>query len=328
VSWALCALLATAASPSTFPQGPVSFTADQVTMDPRVRRALLEGKVHLERGDLVVEGDHAVAELMPSADPQPAVRSSRRDARTERSSVPGGGKQDLRRFTVDGSVHVTRQTRTADAAHADYDGVAQTLLLTGANESAAKGTPEAEGPVLRDGTELLLGERILLHLDSDDVDVVRPRLVLHRSASAGKESASEAAASAVVPVRVEARRLHLDSGRRLARFSEDVVLRRGDVTVRGPQLDARYDRQGSLTNMIVSGGVDLQEGDRRATGRQAVYDAVTRKVVLTGDPKLYDRGDQLAGERIEMALDSHEVKVDRARGRLRPERHQGEGGVP
>jgi lipopolysaccharide transport protein LptA len=296
-------------------------------MDPRARRALLEGKVHLERGDLVVEGDHAVAELMPSADPQPAVRS-RRDARKERSSPTGMGKQDLRRFTVDGSVHVTRQSRTADGAHADYDGVVQTLLLTGANQSAAKGTPEAEGPVLRDGTELLLGERILLHLDSDDVDVVRPRLVLHRSATAGKEPASEGDAPPVVPVRVEARRLHLDSGRRIARFSEDVVLHRGDVTVRGPQLDARYDRQGSLTNMIVSGGVELQEGDRRATGRQAVYDAVTRKVVLTGDPKLYDRGDQLAGERIEMALDSREVKVDRARGRLRPERHQGEEGVP
>jgi lipopolysaccharide transport protein LptA len=296
-------------------------------MDPRARRALLEGKVHLERGDLVVEGDHAVAELMPSADPQPAVRS-RRDARKQRSSPPGMGQQDLRRFTVDGSVHVTRQSRTADGAHADYDGVVQTLLLTGANQSAAKGTPEAEGPVLRDGTELLLGERILLHLDSDDVDVVRPRLVLHRSATAGKEPASEGDAPPVVPVRVEARRLHLDSGRRIARFSEDVVLHRGDVTVRGPQLDARYDRQGSLTNMIVSGGVELQEGDRRATGRQAVYDAVTRKVVLTGDPKLYDRGDQLAGERIEMALDSREVKVDRARGRLRPERHQGEEGVP
>ncbi|HXN82046.1 MAG TPA: LptA/OstA family protein [Myxococcales bacterium] len=328
MSWALCALLAAAASPSTLPQGPVSFTADVVTMDPRVRRALLEGKVHLERGDLIVLGDHAVAELMPPADAQPAVRS-RRDARKERSPLPGIGKQDLRRFTVDGSVHVTRQSRTADGAHAEYDGVAQTLLLTGANQSAAKGTPEAEGPVLRDGPELLLGDRILLHLDSDDVEVARPRLVLQRSPAAGKEPpASGAAAPPVVPVRVEARRLHLDSGRRIARFADDVVLRRGDMTVRGPLLDARYDRQGDLTNMIVSGGVELEEGDRRATGRQAVYDAVTRKVVLTGDPKLYDRGDQLAGERIEMALDSHEVKVDRARGRLRPERHQGEDGAP
>jgi lipopolysaccharide transport protein LptA len=327
VSWALCALLA-AANPSTLPQGPVSFTADQVTMDPRVRRALLEGKVHLERGDLVVEGDHAVAELMPSADGQPAVRA-RRDARRERAPVPGMGKQDLRRFTVDGRVHVVRLSRTADGAHAEYDGVAQTLLLTGANESAAKGTPEAEGPILRDGTESLLGDRILLHLESDDVEVARPRLVLHRSPAAGKEPpASGAAAPPVVPVRVEARRLHLDSGRRIARFSDDVVLRRGDMTVRGPQLDARYDRQGSLTNLIVSGGVEVQEGDRRATGRQAAYDAATRRVVLTGDPKLYDRGDQLAGERIEMALDSHEVKVDRARGRLRPERHQDEDGVP
>lgn len=312
-------VLAAAAAKAPLPRGPVSFTAEQVTMDPRARRAVLDGQVRLERGDLAVEGDHATAELLaPSS-------SGARGARRARSPSAGMGAQDLRRFVVDGRVHVTRQARSADGGHAEYDAVAQTLLLTGKNQSALPGTPQAEGPVLRDGTETLLGDRILLYLESDDVDVVRPRLVLRRTpAPDGGGAARRPEGDGVVPVQVEAKRLQLDSGQRLARFSDDVVVRRGPMTVRGPRMDARYDRAGQLTHLVVTGGVEMNEGDRRATGQKADYDAATRRLVLTGDPRLYDRGDQLSGERIEMALDSHEVKVDRARGRLRPERHQGE----
>lgn len=315
-------LLAAAAARAPLPQGPVSFTAEQVTMDPRARKAVLDGQVRLERGDLAVEGDHATAELLAPA--APVARGARR----ARTPAAGMGAQELRRFVVDGRVHVTRQARSADGAHAEYDALAQTLLLTGKNQSAQPGTPQAEGPVLKDGTETLLGDRILLHLDSDDVDVVRPRLVLRRAPSPDGARTRRSAEDAAVPVQVEAKRLQLDSGQRLARFSDDVVVRRGPMTVRGPRMDARYDRDGQLTHLVVTGGVELDEGDRRATGQKADYDAATRRLVLTGDPRLYDRGDQLAGERIEMALDSHEVKVDRARGRLRPERHQGEEGQP
>ena len=354
---ALCALLA-AAPASDLPRGPVSFTADQVTMDPRARSAILDGRVNLKRGDLLVTGDHATADLAPPATNSGVagaaqagsprqVKRARGQASAARASQAGSGpglnSQELRRFTVDGHVHVEREGRTADGAHAEYDGDAQTLLLTGPSGSpsgpagAVSGAgalrtppPPPAGPVLRDGAESLTGERILLHLGSDQVDVTRPRLVLHRSedAAGSPTPRREGKSRPAVPVRVEAQRLQLDSNRRVARFSDDVVIHRGEVTVRGPRMDARYDKQGDLTTLDLSGGVELRQGDRRATGRKATYDAATRQLILTGSPRLYDRGDQLTGERIEMALDSHEVKVDRARGRLRPEQHQGEEQAP
>jgi len=94
--------------------------------------------------------------------------------------------------------------------------------------------------------------------------------------------------------------------------------------VKSPRMDARYDKDGQLTKLEMRGGVDMREGDRRATGQSADYDAVSKVLVLTGDPKLYDRGDVLAGERIDMALDSKEVRVEKARGRLHPEQHKDE----
>ncbi len=90
------------------------------------------------------------------------------------------------------------------------------------------------------------------------------------------------------------------------------------------QLDARYDRHGQLTRLEMRGGVDMRQGERRATGQNADYDAVRKLLVLTGDPHLYDRGDVLAGDRIDVALESKEVRVERAKGRLHPEQHKEE----
>jgi lipopolysaccharide export system protein LptA len=107
-----------------------------------------------------------------------------------------------------------------------------------------------------------------------------------------------------------------------------VVVRRGDAVARSPRMEARYDADGQLTRLELRGGVDVRQGDRRATGESADYDAHARTLVLVGDPKLYDQGDVLTGDRIDLALDSKEVRVERARGRLRPEVHKGEKGAP
>src|SRR5262249_61844360 len=94
-----------------------------------------------------------------------------------------------------------------------------------------------------------------------------------------------------------------------------------------PRGGARDGADGQPTRLELRGGVDVRQGDRRATGQSADYDAHARTLVLVGDPKLYDRGDVLTGDRIDLALDSKEVRVERARGRLRPEVHRDEKGL-
>jgi lipopolysaccharide transport protein LptA len=297
---ALAAALAAGAAAA--PPGPVDFTAQTMRMEPRERRTLLNGSVRLSRDGMVVTGDRAVVEFSP--DEQPPPRKARRRGRDEQALLG----QKLERFTVDGNVHVQRGTRTADGAHGVFDSKGQTLVLTGDGK---------DDPVLRDGSETLAGDRILMRLDTEDVDVQKPKLVLRRSLPEGEDAPQ-------LPTRVEASRLSLDRSERLARFTDDVVVRRGDVVVRGPRMDAHYDSSGQLTHLYLSGGVELRQGDRRAVAQNADYDARTREMTLTGEPRLFDRGDVLVGERIALALDSHEVRVERAHGRLRPEAHQDE----
>ena len=295
-------LLAAAALPS----GPLDFKARDMRIEPQDRRVVLDGDVHLSREDLNVTGEHAVAEY---AKEQRAPPRRPRGRKKEASDAIVGG-QSVERFTVIGNVHVQRGSRTADGEHGVVDVKGQTLVLTGTAQ-----TP----PIIRDGSETLSGERILLRLDSEDVDVVRPKVVLRRSLAEEGQP---------VPVKVEADHLLLLQARRLARFTDDVIVRRGDAVVRSPRMEARYDGERQLTKLELRGGVDVRQGERRATGQNADYDAKARTLVLVGDPKLYDQGDVLTGDRIDLALDSKEVHVERARGRLRPEAHKGERGAP
>ena len=234
---ALAALIAASAAPP----GPGDFTAQTMRMEPRERRTLLDGAVRLSRGGMVVTGDRAVVEFAP--DEQQPQRKPRRRGRDE----PALLGQKLERFTVDGNVHVQRGARTADGPHGVYDAKAQTLVLTGTGN---------DDPVLRDGSETLTGDRILMRLDTEDVDVQKPRLVLRRSVPEAQEAPQ-------LPTRVEAARLSLDRSERLARFTDDVVVRRGDVVVRGPRMDAHYAASGQLTHIYLRGGVELRQGDRR-----------------------------------------------------------------
>ncbi|OLC71686.1 MAG: hypothetical protein AUH83_15270 [Deltaproteobacteria bacterium 13_1_40CM_4_68_19] len=294
-------LLAAAALPS----GPLDFKARDMRIEPQDRRVVLDGDVHLSRDDLNVTGEHAVAEYAKEQRAPPRRPRGRKEAS---DAIVGG--QSVERFTVIGNVHVQRGSRTADGEHGVVDVKGQTLVLTGTAQ-----TP----PIVRDGSETLSGERILLRLDSEDVDVVRPKVVLRRSLAEEGQP---------VPVKVEADHLLLLQARRLARFTDDVIVRRGDAVVRSPRMEARYDGEGQLTKLELRGGVDVRQGERRATGQNADYDAKARTLVLVGDPKLYDQGDVLTGDRIDLALDSKEVHVERARGRLRPEAHKGERGAP
>jgi lipopolysaccharide transport protein LptA len=310
----IVALLLAAGVPAGLPPGPIDFSAQDMRFELKDRRVLyLDGNVHLNRGDLVVVSDHAVANLA-AAKPKPPVQvKGKKQKKTKKApATPLAGGQEVEKFTVDGNVHVVRGTRTADGDHGVVDMPAQTMVLTG--------TPVVP-PVLHDGKETLEGDRILLHTDSDDVDVQKPRLVLRRALKTGPSAAKSAPAE---PMRVNAEHLVLHNQERLARFTDDVVVHRGDAVMRSPAMDAHYDKDGELTVLNMRGGVDLRQGERRAVGQTADYDAKARTMTLLGEPKLYDRGDVLLGDRIELSLDSSEVRVQKGKAHLRPELHKDE----
>ena len=291
---------------------PVDYTSGTLSFELGNRRARLEGGVSFTSGDLRVTGKRALVDLGPAGG-APALQEPKAKASTpgkkpakRPAMLPGLGGQEVQRFVVEGEVHVEKAGRTADGESAIYEAKEQTLTLSG----PSVGKVPSPGPVLQDGQETLLGERVTLRLDTDDIEVKEPRLQLRRSLEEGGKS---------LPAKVEARRLVLDPDRRTLRFSDAVSLRRGDLSVRAPRMLARYDASGSVDDLLLEGGVDLRQGTREGKSDRASYDGRKKSVRLLGDPSLRDRGDVLYGEMIELAIDTKEVTVHKARGRLRPE---------
>jgi lipopolysaccharide transport protein LptA len=289
---------------------PSRIGADVLTTDPKDRLVHLDGHFWLTRGDLLVRGDRAVGE----------------PAQGEEAKAAPGLVSSFKKVTVEGNVHVERAGRTADGQRAVYDLEASQVVLEG------PAAPGAAGPVLRDGQERLSGARVLLFTERDEVQVASPSLVLHRSQLAGKDEKGPPQ-----PVQIDASQLRIDQERKVLHFTGDVRLQRGELLVRGPVLDARYGDEAAqggergqgqeIVEAVVSGGASLRQGARRATGQTATYTASDRKVVLLGDPRLYDQGDEARGERIELEVDSGRVRIEKVRSRIFPARHQGEQGL-
>jgi LPS export ABC transporter protein LptC len=88
------------------------------------------------------------------------------------------------------------------------------------------------------------------------------------------------------PAPVEARAgrmLYEEAAGRIA-YSEDVRLKQGDILTKSPQAILTLTRDGRGVQRLVAGEpVEVQQGARRASGRQGVYTPENETMVLTGD---------------------------------------------
>jgi lipopolysaccharide transport protein LptA len=77
--------------------------------------------------------------------------------------------------------------------------------------------------------------------------------------------------------------LYEEAARRIT-YSEEVRLRQGDIHTKSPRATLTMTRDGRGVERLVAGEpVEVQQGTRRASGRQGVYTPANETMVLTGD---------------------------------------------
>jgi lipopolysaccharide export system protein LptA len=144
----------------------------------------------------------------------------------------------------------------------------------------------------------------------------------YRVALAGAESAPGAgepiaatatevvAAGAGPELHIAASRSSWDLKGRSAHFESNVVVTRGDVTMRCNALDVRYAGADTIDTVVATGAVRVEKGGRTAEAARAELVGKTGRITLTGDPRLAEGVNVLEGERIVLWLDDERADCE------------------
>lgn len=112
------------------------------------------------------------------------------------------------------------------------------------------------------------------------------------------------------PIHIRSDQLVADSSKKMATFSGNVAARQGDLTIYAERLVVSYSETGNeISSAEVFGSVRIIQGERRAQADHGLYDAKGGKIMLDGNPKVFQHDDVISGKAITYFLDEERSEV-------------------
>lgn len=123
------------------------------------------------------------------------------------------------------------------------------------------------------------------------------------------------------PIQIEADRLEVREGEKVAIYSGNVRVRQGGTVLEAPELRVFYSGEptvdgapGSQVSRIEGGpGVAVRSGDQTATGDRAVLDMGRNLVTMTGNVVLTQGPNVVRGERVVIDLATKQGRMEGGR---------------
>ncbi len=135
------------------------------------------------------------------------------------------------------------------------------------------------------------------------------------------------------PVRIDADRMEFDYKSKVLVYRGTVVVTQADMTLHSDILRITLDPDNAdkPREVVAEGKVQIDKGERRASGGRAVFDNQARTVTLSDQARLQDGPNEVAGERVVVYLDEQRSVVEggqeRVRAVLHPSETKEEGGA-
>jgi lipopolysaccharide export system protein LptA len=115
------------------------------------------------------------------------------------------------------------------------------------------------------------------------------------------------------PLRITSQELEADNKNSVIIFSGNVVAKQGNMTIYADVVRVYYEKKeegNEIREMVATGNVKIQEADRLATAHNAVFTNAEQKIVLTGQPKVWQGKDMVSGEKITILLEEDKSFVE------------------
>ena len=136
-----------------------------------------------------------------------------------------------------------------------------------------------------------------------------------------KLPAQKGCEGAAATLDVSSERMTFDSKTRIFIFEERVRILRCAMTILCDRLQVINDAsEKNIERIIATGNVRFQQGTRSATAERADYFESEQKLVLTGNPRVWDTQgqDELTGDEIVLLLQEEKAFVKQARVLFHP----------
>jgi len=123
-----------------------------------------------------------------------------------------------------------------------------------------------------------------------------------------------------VPIHIEADRMESDHQREAVLFAGNVEASQGDLLIRADEMTVFYAKpreangpgaEKSIDNLHATGNVKIVKQDWAATGDVVEYKADERKVVLTGNTRVFQDNNTVSGDRVVLFLDEGKSVVEK-----------------
>ncbi len=128
-------------------------------------------------------------------------------------------------------------------------------------------------------------------------------MTLGATSTLGAEATLEKISKEGVPIEIDSDSMELRSRDNLVIFTGSVSAVRGDMTIQSDRLEVYTAAEGEdIDKIIALGKVRVKRGTTLASGEKGVFLLSEETVTLTGDPKIWDGRNAVAGKVIKFFL--------------------------
>ncbi|OGL45755.1 MAG: lipopolysaccharide transport periplasmic protein LptA [Candidatus Schekmanbacteria bacterium RBG_16_38_11] len=122
-----------------------------------------------------------------------------------------------------------------------------------------------------------------------------------------------------IPLNITSERMEGFNQKNLVVFYGHVKAVRGDTTLWSDRMEIYFEREEKKIDRIVAlGNVKVNQEDKNAVASKATYYENGQKIVLEGNPRLWQKGDVLKGDKITLFLNEDRILVEIADVQIRP----------
>jgi lipopolysaccharide export system protein LptA len=116
------------------------------------------------------------------------------------------------------------------------------------------------------------------------------------------------------PVKITSESLEADNKQSTVTFKGNVVAKQGDMVIVADTMTVDYEQEGGIKTVQASGNVKMSQADRVATGTRIIFYNPEQKIVMTGNPKIWQGDNLISCDKITVLLEEDKIffegKVD------------------